>query len=134
MNIKLEDIDIVRERTDASYTQALEALERCNGDVVRAIVYLESGTKSETAASIEQSFNEIIEKVIHAIKEGNVNKVEMLKDDKVVLSVPVNVGIVGGLVGVSLIPWALIPAFLAVYTLGCKFRIIRNDDSSEEIE
>lgn len=132
MNIRLEDIDIVRERTDANYTQALEALEKCGGDVVKAIVYIESGGKNDPG--LEQSFNNIIEKVISAIKEGNVNKVEMLKDEKIVLSVPVNVGIVGGIIGMSFIPWALIPAFLAVYTMGCKFRITRDDDSSEDIE
>jgi len=132
MNIRLEDIDIVRERTDANYTQALEALEKCGGDVVKAIVYIESGGKNDPG--LEQSFNNIIEKVISAIKEGNVNKVEMLKDEKIVLSVPVNVGIVGGIIGMSCIPWALIPAFLAVYTMGCKFRITRDDDSSENIE
>lgn len=146
MNIRLEDIDVIRERTNASYTMAYEALEKCNGDVVKAILFLENGEKtvpnfdsarkeSSTAeGNIEKNFNEVIEKVIAAIKEGNVNKVELLKDGKVVLSVPVNVGIVGGLLGVSLMPWAIIPAFLAVYTLGCKFRIVRDDDSTEYYE
>lgn len=146
MNIRLEDIDVVRERTNASYTTAYEALEKCNGNVVKAIMLLENGGKaapsfeseknegSTADSTIEKSFNEVIEKVIAAIKEGNVNKVELLKNDKVVLSVPVNVGIVGGLLGVSLMPWAIIPAFLAVYTLGCKFRIIRDDDSTEYYE
>ena len=39
--ITLEKIDIVRERTGASYSEAKEALEACGGNVVDALIYLE---------------------------------------------------------------------------------------------
>ena len=55
MEITLEMIDAVRERTGASYSEAKEALEKSGGSVVDAIVLLEkkSGVKTD----------EIIEKI-----------------------------------------------------------------------
>ena len=87
MDITLEAIDAVRERTGASYAEAKEALENSNGSVVDAVVYLEkkSGSKTE----------DVLEKIKALVKEVNVNKIRMKKDDKVLLTVPVNVGIVG---------------------------------------
>ena len=58
----------------------------------------------------------------------------MKKDDKVVLSIPVNVGLVGGVIGASFAPWAIIPAALAAYGFDCSFELIKDDGSSEDVE
>ena len=41
MTVSLEKVDQVIERTQVSYERAKEALEKCNGDVVVAIVLIE---------------------------------------------------------------------------------------------
>ena len=41
MDITLEKVDLVKERTGASYSEAKEALVISNGDVLDAIIYLE---------------------------------------------------------------------------------------------
>ena len=61
--------------------------------MVDAIVALEEASKPE------EKTNAIIEKLKKAFKDGNVTKIQMKKDDKVILSIPVNVGLVGGVVG-----------------------------------
>jgi len=122
MEITLEAIDAVRERTGASYAEAKAALENCNGSVVDAVVSLEkkSGGKTE----------ELMEKIKALVKEGNVNKIRVKREDKVLLTVPVNVGIVGGLIGLTAAPfWSILAAAAAAYGFDCKFEIVKEDGS-----
>ena len=41
-NITLEQIDLIMKRANVTYTEAKEALEKCGGDTVEALIYLES--------------------------------------------------------------------------------------------
>ena len=120
MEITLEMIDAVRERTGASYAEAQQALENCGGSVVDAIVALEKKSGNKT--------DDVLEKIKAVVKEGNVNKIRMKKDDKVLLTVPVNVGIVGGLIGLAAAPWwGVLAAAAAAYGFDCKFDLLKED-------
>ena len=126
MEITLESIDAVRERTGASYSEAKEALEKSEGSVVDAIVLLEkkSGVKTE----------EVLDKIKALVKEGNVNKIRVKRGDQVLLTVPVNLGIVGGLIGVAAAPWwGILAAAAAAYGFECKFEIVKDDGSSADV-
>ena len=126
MNITLESIDAVRERTGVSYEEAREALEVSGGSVVDALVYLEQKKSART--------DDLLEKVKAVVKEGNVNKIRVKKNEKVLLSVPVNVGIVGGLVGLAAAPWwGILAAAAAAYGFDVKFEIIKDDGTSTDI-
>ena len=96
MEINLEAIDAVRERTGCSYSDAKAALEASGGSVVDAIIYLEQ--RSDKGS-------ELLEKVKAAVKEGNVNKIRLKRGDEVLLTVPVTVGIGVGVVGLAALPW-----------------------------
>ena len=126
MEITLESIDAVRERTGASYSEATEALEKSEGSVVDAIVLLENKSGAKT--------DEIIEKIKALVKEGNVNKIRVKRGDQVLLTVPVNLGIVGGLVGLAAAPWwGILAAAAAAYGFECKFEIVKDDGSSTDV-
>lgn len=45
MSANLELIEKLRERANVSYEEAKEALEKCNGDIVDALIYLEKQDK-----------------------------------------------------------------------------------------
>ena len=126
MEISLEAIDAVRERTGVSYKEAKEALEQAGGSVVDAIVLLEEKSTAKT--------DDVLEKIKAAVKEGNVNKIRVKRDGKVLLTVPVNAGIAGGLVGLAVAPWwGILAAAAAAYGLNCKFEIVREDGSSTDL-
>ena len=55
MEITLEMIDAVRERTGADYAEAKEALEKSGGSVVDAIVLLEKKSRINTDEIIGKS-------------------------------------------------------------------------------
>lgn len=73
----------------------------------------------------------VIERIKNAIKQGNVDRIRIRKDDDIILNIPVNVGIVGGIIGMATIPWALIIGTVATLGLGCKIEIVRKDGFSE---
>lgn len=89
--ITLEKIDQVVNRTGATYKEAKEALEKSNGDVVVAIIYLETEFgKEEEACAFRAS--DILDTVKEYIRRGNVSKVIVKKDGEVLLNLPVTVG------------------------------------------
>lgn len=97
MDINLEKVDEVIERTGVSYKEAREALEESNGDVLDAIVHLEEKGSSMGAftKNIEGKGEKLLEKLKEIVKEGNVNKITIKKDGEVLANIPINVGALG---------------------------------------
>ena len=129
MQITLEAVEKVMELTGVEYAAAKEALLSADGDVDEAVKLLspENGEESDKV-------NKTVEKIKAKVKEGNVDKVQISKDGEIVLSLPVNVGIIGGIVGLAAAPWAFIAATIATLGFGCKIEIVKKDGSTDEIE
>jgi len=51
MSVSLEKIDMLMERANISYKEAKEALEKYDGDMVEALIYLEASNKTAFAQS-----------------------------------------------------------------------------------
>jgi hypothetical protein len=103
MEIDLEKVDIVRERTKASYSEAKEALEKSGGNVVDAIIYIEKSQKN-VFNNIGDAGNEFVESIKNIVKKGNVNRIKIKRDGKVLLDIPVSAGVVGGAIGIVYLP------------------------------
>ncbi|NMM61938.1 DUF4342 domain-containing protein [Clostridium sp. P21] len=128
--ITLEKIDIIRERTEVSYTEAKEALEVCEGNVVDALIYIEQNKKS-TMNDIYTSKDEFLNWIKDLVKRGNINRIKIKKDDRVVVDIPVNAGIAATLTVLIWPPLIAIGILTAVVT---KVTIeITKDDGSIEI-
>jgi hypothetical protein len=113
--IDLERIDIVRERTGCSYQAAKEALEQTNGDVLDAIILLENRPPSSSSQAwveqIQVKGAEVAEVIKALVREGNVRRIRVLQDGKVLLEFPVTAGVIGA---VLLPKLALIGAVVAM--------------------
>ena len=128
MKFTLEDIEKVMNQAGVDYKAAKEALLKASGDAEKAIKDLQPKV-CELGEDVEKLAN----KVKETVKEGNVDRIQIRKDEEVVFSVPVNIGIVGGIVGFATIPWALIAASVAAFGMGCKLEVVKSDGSSDEI-
>jgi hypothetical protein len=93
--ITLEKIDIIRQRTGLGYQDAKEALEKNNGSVVDTLVYIEQNQKSFTQ-NVTDASNELVDTIKDIIKKGNVNRIKVKKDNKVLVDIPVTAGIAAG--------------------------------------
>lgn len=105
--ISLEKIDIIRQRTGVGYAQAKELLEKNNGNVVDALIDFEQNQKSFTQNFANVS-NDLIETIKDIIKKGNVSRIKVKKDNKVLVDIPVTAGIAAGALGI------FYPALIAI--------------------
>jgi hypothetical protein len=119
MDITLEKIDIVRERTGASYREAKEALEKCNGEVVDAIIYLDEGApkQGKWTETITVAGNEVVDRIKELIKQGNVTKIRIKKDNNTILDIPVTAGAIGTILAPQLAAIGAVVAILSKATL-----------------
>lgn len=129
-DITLEKIDIIRERTGVSYTDAKEALEACSGNVVDALIYIEQNKKT-TMNNIYTSKDEFLDWLKDLVKKGNINRIRIKKDEKVIVDIPVNAGIAATLTVLIWPPLIAIGILTAVVT---KVTIeITKDDGTVEV-
>ena len=110
MEITLEKVDQVRERTGVTYAEAKNALEMTKGDVLEAIIYIESIKEADAEANNKiksESIDEFKKWLKDLINKGNVTRIRIRKDEKEIVDVPVNAGIAAGVIAV------IFPALLA---------------------
>ena len=153
MAITLEAVDQVINRTNCTYKEAKDALEKTDGDALEAIILIEEAAKAagtQEAAPEEEDIpvidgipaddeipdhveaaEHLKERIKKSIAEGNVNKIRVTRGGKELVTVPVNVGVGVGILGIAAAPWAILLSAAAAYGFDCKFEIIRNDGSTE---
>ena len=106
MEVTLEKIELVKDRTGVTYKEAKEALEAADGNVVDAIVSIEDKTDGETSSQkISQKGNEII------------------------INLPLNAGVIGAIVA----PWGIILGVAASFGFNCKIEVVKEDGSVVDI-
>jgi hypothetical protein len=130
-DVTLEKVDIVRERTEVSYAEAKEALEMCGGNVVDALVYLENNTKKSTNDNFATR-DEFVNWLKELINKGNVTRIKIKKDEKVLVDIPVNAGIaiagVAAIISSALLAVGIITAVVSKVTIE-----ITKEDGSVEV-
>lgn len=134
--ITLEKVDQVIERTYATYAEAKEALEACDGDVVNALIYIEK--KREEESKVEEkvmeekaeSFEDIKKFLKDLIDKGNVSRIRILKDEKVLTDIPVNAGMAAGAIAV-IFPSILALSVVAAIATKITIEITKADGSVE---
>jgi len=122
LEISLEKIELVKDRTGVSYKEAKAALEQAEGNVVDAIIYIEEtiDTKNKFKFGNEK---DVLEKLKEFVKKGNVSKIIFKKDDETILNIPVNAGVIG----FALAPWAAIAGTAAALVSKCRIEIVKDD-------
>lgn len=123
MEITLEKIELVKDRTGVTYKEAKEALEKANGDTIEAIIMLENEVNGKDKTSEETFSKAVVEKVKDLIKKGNVSKIAIKRDGETIVNVPINAGIVGAVIA----PWGVVAAAVAAFGLRCSVEIVTDD-------
>ena len=123
MEITLEKIELVKDRTGVSYKEAKEALEAAEGSVVDAIIAIEETINLKNSNKATDFADETVEKIKELVKKGNVTKISVKRDDETIINVPLNVGLVGTLVA----PWGVIAAAIAAFGFKCVIEVVKTD-------
>ena len=125
MEITLEKIELVKDRTGVSYREAKEALEATEGNVVDAIIKIEDEINAKVGAKISDNGAKIIEKIKEYIKKGNVARIVVKRDEEVVLNIPLTAGVVG----TALAPWLTVIGSIVALGMKCEIQLVKVDGS-----
>ena len=129
MEITLEKIELVKDRTGVSYREAKEALEAVDGNVVDAIIKIEDEINANVGAKITDNGAKIIEKIKYYIRKGNVSRITIKKDGETLLNIPVTVGVVG----TALAPWLTVIGSIVALGMKCEILLVKEDGSSIDL-
>jgi len=134
MTISIEQIDEMRKRTNCSYQEAKELLEKNNGDLIDAIIEFEKkyGSKTRQEASGKQDASgrqenagqkgRIGAKIKELIQKGFRTRFIIEKDGETVINLSINIMILLILITMPAF-FFYIAAFIILYILGYKVRI-----------
>lgn len=94
MDISLQKIDLVRERTGLSYAEARELLEEANGDVIDALVMMEDEVEAEAE---EHGYLEgdMLAPVKNAIRQSNRTRIRVKNQNGTLMELPATLGLAG---------------------------------------
>ena len=124
MEITLEKIELVKDRTGVTYAEAKQALEEADGSVVDAIIAIEETINAgEKGRGFGKRGEALFDCIKDLVKKGNVSRIQVKKDGEMVLNVPVNAGIVG----VVIAPLASVVGVVAAFGFKCTIEVIRTD-------
>lgn len=124
MEITLEKIELVKDRTGVTYAEAKKALEEADGSVVDAIIAIEETINAgQRVKGFGKKGEALFESIKDLINKGNVSKVQVKKDGELILNVPVNAGIVG----VMIAPLASVVGVVAAFGFKCTIEVIKTD-------
>jgi hypothetical protein len=123
MEIKIEQVDLLKKRANISYKEAKETLEMFNGDIVEALAYFEEQNKIKPEISITSS--SFFKKVKNIIKKSNKIRFIISKNNKTLINVPISIAMIVTIVGVHFV----IPAIILALITGCKIKFEK--DSGE---
>lgn len=136
MTNTLNQIDQIIERTKVSYAEAKEALDACNGDVLEAIIKIESSksTQSETNAKSEKSnfdaqFKFALKQVGKVLSKSLQIKVLWKKEAQTLLELPLLIVIIATL---WLMPFSLLVLALPFF-FGVRMQINRGNGKVTDV-
>jgi len=126
----LKKIDEIKSRMNVTYHEAKEALEKNQGDVLAAIVYLE---RHESAGRTMEQGKNILHGLQGILGKSKETKIQVLKEGRPVAEVPAAAGVLG-LVGALAIPGAAVVGVLgSVAAMMNKYSLtIQKNGASEE--
>ncbi|MDT8716794.1 DUF4342 domain-containing protein [Clostridium sp. 19966] len=128
MSTMLESIDELRKRTNVSYEDAKEALEKSNGDIVEAIVYLEKQNKIKNPQETTKDYS-LWTSIKGIITKGNTTKFIIKKKEDIRLNISVTLAVILAIIA----PHAAVLSILLAFITGHKIRFQGKENEYEKL-
>ena len=131
MEITLEKIELVKDRTGVTYAEAKQALEEADGSVVDAIISIEERVNSEFEGVTAENFKDsaAYQKMKALVDKGNMSRIVIKKDEEIIMNFPLTAGVVGAII----VPWGVIFGIIATIGFKCKVEFINSDGETVDI-
>ena len=76
---------------------------------------------------VKKFADDIVEKIKEMVKEGNVSRIRIRKDDTIILNLPLSVGPIGTALGLVAAPWAVILGTISTIGFKCTVEVEKKD-------
>ena len=136
--ITIEAIDQVMDRVPGvTYAEVKEALIKCDGDVVDAIILLQHNSTNEENIKSKKTFEDVFgkdseqikEEITELIRKSNVIRIVIEKNGKIIMNIPITAGVVGVVFAPILTLIGLSASVLAKYRIK-----IENEDEGTIVD
>ena len=123
MDITLQKIDLVRDRTGLNYKEARELLEEANGDVVQALVIMEDeegdleNVNMDGAEVKDIVSDSVLDPVKRVFRQGTKTRIRVRNSDGTLLEIPATLGIAGAIFAPRMTALSAMALLMAQYTL-----------------
>ena len=124
MEVTLDKIELVKDRTGVSYKDAKDALEAADGSVVDAIIQIEENIDSSGVRTAKEQGTAILDSVKELLRKGNESRL-VVKDraEKQLINIPVNAGLLGAVIA----PTAALAGTVACIGFKCNVEVVKYD-------
>lgn len=123
-NDTLQKIDDIIKRTNTDYSTAKNALDAANGDVLEAIIWIETQNRQKSSSQTEPKKGEqILNQLKDILSKGNATKLTIKKDNQVIVNIPITAGVVGAFVS----PFLSAAGITAALLTQCSVEITQAD-------
>ncbi|MGI6737746.1 MAG: DUF4342 domain-containing protein [Anaerovoracaceae bacterium] len=130
MEVTLEKIELVKDRTGVSYKEAKAALEAADGSVVDAIIDIEETIDAGRGTGARENGTALVDALKELLHKGNVSRLQVKnRKDEILLNVPVNLGIIGSVIS----PVLAISGFAAAVGFQCTVEVVKQDGSTVDL-
>jgi hypothetical protein len=123
MEITLEKVELIKDRTGVSYKEAKEALEAADGNTVDAIIHIEETINMSNQTKLTEQGTQLMEKVKEVVKKGHVSRIVIKRDDEILLNLPGTIAAAGTV----LAPFAAMAGVVAAFGTKCRIEIVKDD-------
>jgi hypothetical protein len=132
MEITLEKIELVKDRTGCTYAEAKAALEAAEGSVVDAIIATEEQMNKEHDKVDGESLKDspLFLKMKEIVEKGNVSRIIVSKGEKTIVNFPVTAGVIGAV----LVPWGAILGIVAAMGTQCSIDFVDDKGAVVDID
>ena len=136
--ITIEAIDQVMDRVPGvTHAEVKEALIKCDGDVVDAIILLQNNSTNEENIKSKKTFEDVFgkdseqikEEIKELIRKSNVIRIVIEKNGKIIMNIPITAGVVGVVFAPILTLIGLSASVLAKYRIK-----IENEDEGTIVD
>ena len=129
MEITLEKIELVRDRTGVTYREAKEALEAADGNVVEAIIAIEESVDGGVTRSTIAKKDDLVNKMKEVVRKGKVSRILVTREGETLLNIPLSAGLVGTVIA----PWGMIAGIAAAFGFKCNIEFVKEDGTAVDL-
>ena len=81
----------------------------------------------------KKRIDDVVDQIKELVKKGNIARIMLTHENNVILNIPLNVGIVGTVLGLTAAPWTLIATAIATLGFDCRIELEKTDGEIIEI-